>query len=167
MTTKTSTTRAAEISLFAKIVSGVNLHVTAAILLGGQSMSASQIVAIFQAAIQASSELEAAKTAYQQKLAAQQAAFTAAHTTEASLKSYVYGAYGKTNPLVTDFGFDVAKAGVKTVKAKAAAALKSAATRVARGTKGPKQKALIHGVVAPVESSAPAPVVTPPVTTQK
>ena len=146
----TRNSRADEILLFTKIATGVNHNVTSPILLGGQSTTPAQLVAVFTDAVQASTDLDAARLVYQQKLKAQQAAFATAYTTELTLKSYVYGVYGKDNPVVTQFGFTVAKAGVKSVQVKAEASLKSAATRVARHTMGPKQKAGIHGTVPPV-----------------
>jgi hypothetical protein len=154
-------TRAAELQLFAKIISGVNQHVTTSILLGGQSRTGTSIVADFNAAIQANTDLDAAKAVYQQKLAAQKAAFTTARATASALKSYADGAYGKTNTILNDFGFEVAKAVVKSVKVKAEAAVKSAATRVARHTMGAKQKASIHGTVEVPANAASVPVVTP------
>ena len=152
-----------EIVRFGRIIQGVNAHITVPIMLGGQSTTATQIVSVFTAAIQATTALDTAKAAYQQKLAAQQAAFTAAHATAAMLKSYVLGAYGKTNPIVTDFGWSIAKAAVISVKVKAGAAVKSAATRVARHTMGSKQKAAIVGTVAPAAAPAVSPGLMPTV----
>jgi hypothetical protein len=150
MAANSSISRADEILLFSKIISGVNHNVTASILLGGQSTTAPQIVAVFTSAIQSNTDLDVAKQAYQQKLAAQQAAFTTAHTLEMNLKSYVYGAYGKENPVVAEFGFPIVKAAFKSALVKAGAAIKSTATRVARHTMGKKEKASIHGGVTPV-----------------
>jgi hypothetical protein len=158
---------AAELQGYAKVVLGVNQNITSAILLGGQTKSPAQIVAVFTGAIQASTDLDAAKLSYQQKLAARDAAFAAADTTEEQLKSYVMGAYGKTNPVVTTFGFPVAKPTVRSVKVKADAITKAAATREARHTMGPKQKAEIHGVVTPAASGSAetTPVTAGPVVT--
>jgi hypothetical protein len=165
LATQSKNNRASQIAFFTKMVSGVNLHVLSAILLGGQTLSASQIVAVFNAFLQATTDLETAKTAYQQKLVAEQAAEKAAQAMAALLKAYAQGAYGKTSPVLTDFGFAIAKPGVKTVKVKAAAAEKSAATRVARNTLGSKQKESIHGTVtAPVATTIPAVATTLPLT---
>jgi collagenase-like PrtC family protease len=165
MSSQPRTTRASQVAFFTKVIGGVNLHVLSAILLGGQTVSSTQIVAVFQAFLQATTDLETAKVAYQQKLAAQQAALTSANTMAALLKAYAQGAYGKQNPIMADFGFSVAKATVKSVKVKAAAAVKSAATRVARNTMGPKAKEAIHGTVpatAPTVATPATPVVTTP-----
>ncbi len=164
MPSKSNNTRAEDILAFNKVIVGVNHNVTGTILLGGQSTTPPQIVAVFTAAIQASTDLDAAKATYQQKLAAQKAAFATAHATTSSLKSYVVGAYGKENPIVTEFGWAVAKPPVKSVSVKAGAAEKSAATRLARHTLGPKQKSTIHGSVSTPEPATTAAVVTPPVT---
>ncbi len=75
------------------------------------------------------------------------AAFATAHTTAANLKSYLYGAYGAESPIATQFGFSQKKPAVVSVQVKADAQVKAKATRVARLTMGPKQKADIHGTV--------------------
>jgi hypothetical protein len=150
--------------LFGKIITAVNAHVTASILLGGQERSPKQIVAAFTAVLQANTAMDAAKLAYQQKLEAQRAALAVALSIEEQLKAYMQGTYGKSNALLADFGFSPAKPPVKSAQVKADAAVKSAATRVARNTMGPKQKASIHGSVSSPEPAAPAPAVTPLVT---
>jgi hypothetical protein len=164
MGTSTKQSRAEEVSLFGKIITGVNTNVTGSILLGGQLTPPADIVAVFTGAIQAQSDLEAAKTVYQQKLAAQQAAFVKAHVMEENLHAYASGAYGKTNPILSQFGFTPAKPPVKSVKVKASAAEKSAATRKARNTMGPKQRLEVTATATSPEPTVAPPVVTPPVT---
>lgn len=161
LATKSNTTRAAEVLGFTKVINGINIHVTAPILLGGQSTTGAQLVTVFTAANQAATDLEAAKAAYQQKLAAQRAAFAIAKTTEAGLKSYVQGAYGKGSAIVVDFGWSVFAAPVKTAQVKADAVTKSAATRKERHTMGSKQKSSIHGVVATPDASPAVAAATP------
>ncbi len=165
MPSESKTTRATELLLFGRIISGVSQHITTSVTLGGDTQTGPQIAAVFTTAIQADTDLAAAKAAYQQKLAAQQKAFTTARTTASSLKLYVLSAYGKTNPIVTDFGWSVAKAAVTSVAVKAEARVKAAATRVARHTMGSKQRLSIKGGVTPAESTVAAPVVTAPVAT--
>jgi hypothetical protein len=167
MTTLTKNNRAAQIAFFTKVIAGVKLNVTKAILLGGQTYSPAQIVAAFTAFLQAITDLEAAKTAYQQALVAEEAAAAVADPLVALLKAYAQGTYGKSSPTLTDFGFALAKPGVKTAKVKAAAAEKSKATRVARNTLGSKQKAGIHGTVDTTPAPAEATPLSTPVTPGK
>jgi hypothetical protein len=81
-------------------------------------------------------------------------------STLASLRSFVMLKFG-SNAIATlaDFGFQPRKRTVPTVDTKAAAAEKSLATRAARHTMGPKQKAKIKGTVAVI-----APATTPAAT---
>jgi hypothetical protein len=68
--------------------------------------------------------------------------------------------YGARSQTLLDFGITPAKVPVRTAASKVAAAAKGAATRLARHTMGTKQKAAIHGTVAPaapVPPAAPAP----------
>jgi hypothetical protein len=57
-----------------------------------------------------------------------------------------------------DFGYSPRKVPTRTAAAKAQAAQKADATRVARHTMSSKEKATIHGTIAPTPVSAPAPV---------
>ncbi|HEX8792930.1 MAG TPA: hypothetical protein VF765_18420 [Polyangiaceae bacterium] len=62
-----------------------------------------------------------------------------------------------TNPTtLADFGLEPRKSTKKTLETKVTAAEKTAATRTARGTKGPKQKAKIKGA-APTAAPATKP----------
>lgn len=89
------------------------------------------------------------------------------------IKSLVMGQFGDTPDsakMLDEFGYTPRKPRAKSVKVKAAAADKAAATRVARHTLGPKAKAKVKGVVAPEPSTdgtaaqAPeAPAGNPPV----
>ena len=60
-----------------------------------------------------------------------------------------------------DFGYSPRKVATRTSAEKATAAEKAAATKVARHTMTPKQKAGIHGTLAPTQVSAPAAVEAP------
>ncbi len=105
------------------------------------------------------------------------------------LKQYVLNAFGKTSPLLADFGFAPRKVTTRTPEQKAQAVAKAKATRAARGTKGPVAKLAVTGetvklaaleaaaaqnagrtvasspapspVLAPAPTAAPAPAPTP------
>ena len=74
-----------------------------------------------------------------------------------ALESYLRSLYGATSQTLVSFGLTPKKAPKRTSAEKAETAAKSAATRVARHTLGPKQKASIHGVVAPPAGESQSP----------
>jgi hypothetical protein len=63
-----------------------------------------------------------------------------------AFESYLRGLYGASSQTLVSFGLAPRKPRTRTVAEKAETAAKSAATRVARHTLGPRQKAAIHGV---------------------
>lgn len=97
------------------------------------------------------------------------------------LRQYVINRFGEKSPLLADFGFTPPKRTVLSPEENVAKAAKAKATRVARGTVGPKKKAQIKGTVtttapatspaptapapapAPVAGASPAPSATPAV----
>jgi hypothetical protein len=74
-----------------------------------------------------------------------------------TLHRFLEGRFGMASASLGDFGMKPRKARARTAAQKAATAQKSAATRTARHTLGPRQKAAIHGTAA-----APAPAPTEP-----
>jgi hypothetical protein len=153
--------RAAAEQLFAKLISGTTIHITSAVSLPGKSYTQADITGVFTDALNAYKAVDAARADLESKLQDKTAKVQAALALEAVLRAYVTGVYGKTSPVLLDFGWSVAKAVTKTVASKAMAVAKSLATREARHTMGKNQKAKIHGVV-PVASASTgsAPVVT-------
>ncbi|HEY8039212.1 MAG TPA: hypothetical protein VIF15_05430, partial [Polyangiaceae bacterium] len=82
------------------------------------------------------------------------------------LKTFVVTQFGDTQdsgPKLEIFGFTPRKARTTTVKTKAAAAEKVVATRKARNTMGPKQKAKIKGTPAPEPVTTGTVAQAPPV----
>jgi hypothetical protein len=65
----------------------------------------------------------------------------------AALQTYLVATLGAGSQTLVHFGFEPRKPPKRTVRAKAAAAVKSRATRAERHTIGPRQKAAIHGTV--------------------
>jgi hypothetical protein len=81
------------------------------------------------------------------------------------LRNLVIAAFGSSSPKLADFGFKATVRTPLTPAQKVARAAKAKATRVARGTLGKKQKALITGATAAAAaSSATAPTTTPAAT---
>ena len=152
--------RATEAQAFTRASSGVTRHITTPIVLGGQTVQPQVLLTAFQAALAAEADLDAARTAAKQKQQARDLAVGKARTFLAELHAYAQATYGKTSPILEDFGFKPTVAVVKPVKVKAQAVERGALTRAARHTMGPKQREAIHGEVvvqpaAKVEPPAP------------
>jgi hypothetical protein len=86
-----------------------------------------------------------------------QAAFKGLH---ASFRAYLVAVYGANAPELQQFGYVQNRKPKRTAQTKADAALKAKATRTARGTKGKKQKAAIHGAPPPTAATATPPAAT-------
>jgi hypothetical protein len=154
MATKPKNNTATRALTFTKILAGITQHVTTAIILGGASTSEAALAAIFHAAIQAQSDLDAARTVVAAKVKAQKAALATARTTEVLLHKWAEATFGPESTVLTDFGFVPAVAADKTAAVKAASAAKGTATRKAK-------KAALAAVGQP--TATPAPVATPAV----
>ncbi len=108
---------------------------------------------------------EATKTAHQQWLTAvadERSTLGEATALRQSIRSILQGRFGKDGPALTSFGFSPAKPVKKTAETKAAAAVKTAATREARHTMGTVQKKSVKGdvvaiAVTPLVASPPQP----------
>jgi hypothetical protein len=150
MSTKLRTNKATRALAFTKIMAGIVQHVTTAILLGGTSMTQAALTAIYQAAIQAQSDLDAARSLVNAKVQAHKAALAVADTTTTLLHAWAVSAYGPKSTVLEDFGFEPAAPADKPVAVKAASAAKATATRKAK-------KAALAAVGAPTAATAPAP----------
>jgi len=71
------------------------------------------------------------------------------------LHAFVVNQFGATNGALADFGMKPRTTKQRTSAQKAETAQKAAATRTARHTVGPRQKAQIHGAPAPTTPDAP------------
>lgn len=69
-------------------MAGIAQHVTAAIILGSQSMAQAVLTAIFQAAIDAQRDLDAARAVVKAKMQAQRAALKTANATAVLLHKW-------------------------------------------------------------------------------
>ena len=154
MATKPKDNKATRTLTFTQILAGITKHVTTAIFLGGASTTQAALAAIFQAAIQAQADLDAAHAALSARVQAHKAALAAAATAEELLHKWAEGAFGPTSIVLSDFGFVPAVAVDKTAAVKAASAAKGKATRAAK-------KAALAAVGQP--NATPAPVATPAV----
>jgi hypothetical protein len=145
--TITKTNRATRQAKDGQVILGINkdLQTLSQIPLAGQMFTPMSLVALIQSRIDAANKVATAKAAWQDAVKAYRAINTNVTAVVHGLYSYVLNAFGATSPQLADFGFTPPKRATQTPEEKAAAVAKRAATRKARGTKGPKAKKAITG----------------------
>jgi hypothetical protein len=118
------------------------------ITLDGTSTTIDAVVNEFQAFITNRGAIVAAQTAARNKVAAEDAGMTALDALLGAFVAFVRQTFGASSTVLADFAIPVRKApAAQTAEQKAVAAAKRKATRVARGTTGPKAKKAIKGNV--------------------
>ncbi len=155
MSHKSKLDRTAEEAFYTKLIAGITQHITSPILVNGHTYTPDDLKAPVQAALTADQDLDAARRDFDAKVAARKEVMPPANRMIKVFKTWLLGSYGPTNPIVTELGFEAPKPRVTPVASKAAGIEKSKATRVARGTKGSRQKKNIHGAGTPGGGSAP------------
>jgi hypothetical protein len=136
-----------------QLINGIqkDLEQMSSLALGGTTYTPTTLVAFIQSRIDAANQVATAKATWQHAGTAYTALNQQADVVVHDLKQLVIAAFGGTSPKLADFGFAPRKVTVLTPEEKAEAAAKRAATRVARGTKGPKAKLAIKGTVPATE----------------
>jgi hypothetical protein len=130
--------------------SGVNANLhDATVIIGGVTYTGPQLSALIDTFLKAQADTVASKNSYHTTVINEKTSNLNARTFRAQVKGYVIGRYGKTNPILTTFGFVTTKSKKTTSAVKAVAVLKLKATRKARGTMSKKEKAKIKGSVDP------------------
>ena len=169
MSTKTTTSRDSQLAADQKLIDGLNKHSStlSSLVIGGQSYTTAAVIGLLQGRIATSTSATNAHATWQ-------AAVQADREQQAKTKPFVSGlrkalqvAYAGSIDSLADFGLKAPKPRTPLTPAqKAAAVAKAEATRAARHTMGPKQKAAIKGTVpaaAPeTQPAAPAPTPTAP-----
>jgi hypothetical protein len=166
MTTKKKTNNATQLAADQALIDGLVKHAATllTLLVGGSTIKTTDLVTVLQARIAAIKLAITTKATFM-------AAVAAAHAEIANTAALVSGArqalkiaFAGQIETLGDFGLKARKAPTPlTPEQKAAAVAKAKATRAARHTAGPKQKAKITGATA--TAAAPA-VVAPAVTEQ-
>ena len=149
MSTSNKTSITSRTLQFTKIVAAIAQYLTAAIVLGGKSITPRICPPLFSAALQAESDLEAARLGVVAKKQARDAALSAALAAVTPLQKYLAGTYGEESTTYAAFGLPVAKTPVKSAEVKAAAAAKATATRKAH-------KAALASATPSTPATAPA-----------
>jgi hypothetical protein len=124
------------------------------------------LVTQFQIFVAAAESTKSANQAWRASVQAERELETSVRTLRQGVRGIAEARFGADGAQLLQLGFAPAKAVKKTAASKAEAVVKSKATRVARGTKGKKQKLAVTGETAaatatPEKGVAPAPGVTP------
>ena len=140
-----------------QVIAGIAAHFTGATMFqfDGVAYKAKEIQQILQGRIDAASVTSAARAKWLTAAAAEQEKTTEVESILLGLKSHLVTTYGAKSQIVADFGF-IPKKKKTTAETTATAVEKRAATRVARGTVGKKEKLKIKGVIAPETSATSA-----------
>jgi hypothetical protein len=146
-----------------KMIDGIqkNLSQLASLPVGNTSYTPAQIVQIYQDRLTTS---QAAADATAQRTAAIKADVdkqAATRTTTRAFRKIVSGMFAQSPDVLATFGLTPPKVATRSVETKTGAVAKAKATRAARHTLGPKQKAKIHGAVTDPAGSTPSPEPTP------
>jgi len=131
MSTHSKATVASRTLLFTKIVAAIAQYLTAAIVLGGKSLTPQALAALFQSYLQAEKDLDAARLVVAERQQTRDAAYAAVSGMLPGLEKYLAATYGEQSTTFASFGFAAAKTGTRTAEEIAAAVAKGKATRAA------------------------------------
>jgi hypothetical protein len=137
-----------------KLSAGMREYLSGQVLtLAGKQVKVADLLTEFDAYVAQLNSTDMARGAWLAQVEATTAMETGAVDAHVSLlEAYLRTFYGPTSQTLIAFGLAPRKVRERTAAEKAETAAKSAATRVARHTLGPKQKASIHGVVQPAST---------------
>ncbi len=151
----------------ANVIAGIDKHLTANVTIGGVPYTPANLKEVFQVQSTALDTSDMLHKQWQDQVQAAQTASAKANTVYQSLRAYLIGLYGTgSKAILNDFGMSPPRKTPLTAEAKAAAAVKSAATRAARRTMGKKQEKAVKGAVTGITVTpivASSPVVSTPV----
>ncbi len=152
-------------TLFTNVVAGIKKHLSGKLTVGGVTYTPVTLAAVFTTALKAIQTADSSHTQWLDDVKAMDTALAQAEVVFKAFKKFVLGQFGENQTVLGDFGIEAPKSTANVSAAtKAAAALKSKATKEARGSNlGKKQKKAVKGNVQ-VEVTA-VPVVTTPVST--
>jgi hypothetical protein len=149
-----------------QLMAGIDKHFpnVTSVTLGGVDVPLTQLKALFQGDVDTSDASVQAKANLATVVQKERTTHVSIGRTLRLFKSYVVTHFGDTNDassVLSDFGLKPRTPATPTVATKAEAAEKRAATRVARHTMGPKQKAKIKGAAPQAEPATLPPAAAP------
>jgi hypothetical protein len=142
-----------------QVIAGItkDLKTQSSMPIAGTTYTPVALIALIQSRINAINAVATARANWLDAVKTYQALNTQVNEVEAGLKAFVINLFGKTSPLLADFGFAPTPRAVPDVATKQAANDKRAATRKARNTMSKKQKAKITGATAAAAATATEP----------
>jgi hypothetical protein len=145
------------------MIDGLNTQLAGQTLtVNGVQIATKDAIAVLQRATPARTATANARAAWLAAVKANTPAIAAACALMVELHRCLPNFYGVTSPKLTAFGMKPKAVKPRTAAAKVATAVKAKATRLARNTMGPREKAAIHGA-APAPAPAAAPAAAAPV----
>ena len=160
MTTATSTSKTTLVAQCQAIIAAIATFTVTEYILGGKDFPKVDLIAAFQSYLDAVSLTATTKKSYQNAVIAETAQTASARSLRALLKVYLQSRFGKNSPELTPFSFSPAKTTTKTVAVKAVAVAKTARTKKALNTMGPKERKAAIKKIAAVPMPEPAPTAT-------
>jgi hypothetical protein len=148
------------------LIDGLLKHaVTIAFLfIGGQKLLVADVVKRLQDLVNAASSVRTTRAAWQASVKADKELRADNLQFGDDVKQTLRAMFSGDIETLADFGLKARKRTRTKPAVKVVAAAKAKATRTARGTKGKKQKAQIHGTPAQPPAPATAPAASPPET---
>ena len=154
-----------------QLISGAKKHFptgTQPITLGGAAMTIDQVTSELQTFLTNRSAVLAAQATARTQVSTEDNQMPALNESIRAFRAYIKVTFGGQADVLADFGMKPPKATTPmTAEQKAVAVAKRAATRVARGTKGPKAIQSVKGNITAklvVEPGTTPPPATPPAT---
>jgi hypothetical protein len=148
-----------------KLIDGLKKHepTLSSLFIGGALLKTADVITILQTRIDAATTVVSSRATWQTDVKADHDQRAKTKTLVSGLRQALQVAFVGQIDALADFGLKPRKVRVTTPEQKAAASAKAKATRVARHTMGPKQKAQIKGTVpAPATPPEPAPTAPTP-----
>jgi len=139
-----------------KIVGAITKHLTTSVTLSGVTYTPAVLAQMFQGGIDVADATDVASNAWHAAVAKEKGQTEELSGLQTLLRSYVVATFGEASTTFTDFGFTPRKVTTPTAETKAEAVQKRLATRDARHTMGPRQKAKITGATTPAVNAPPA-----------
>jgi hypothetical protein len=166
MSTKSKTSKISRAARITTVVAGIQKHFSgmATLMLNNTSINTAAFVSQLQADIALSNKATATRAQLTTDVNAANQSHATVDPLLRFLRALVIGQFGDTDAsasILADFAMAPRKTPSTSTATKAQAAAQAKATRVARGTAGPKQKAKIKGVVPAAEPTGSAAVTIP------
>jgi hypothetical protein len=173
MGTKHQTNRSQQQGADDKLAAGLTKHQTtlSSFVIGGKTVQVSEVLTALQSRKNTGAAATSAGTAWHAAVAVDRNQQAASEQLVAGVRQSLHAMFAGSIDTLADFGLTPRKVPVVSPEVKVAAAAKAKATRAARHTQGPKQKAATKGALAgvaltvtaqPEPSASPAVPATPP-----